>query len=186
MEGTDFIGIGLLQSGSAMISKENFAGERTMMGVIKEGELFGEMAAFSGDGKWPATVTALEKCSVLFLPKSAFSQHCASICNGHSTMIRNMLHILSQKAMLLNRKVEYLTIKSLRGKITRYLLEQHKKSGMLTFNIPLGRNDLAEFFGVSRPSLSRELGRMREEGLIDLYKATIKLLDLERLKTMGE
>ena len=63
-------------------------------------------------------------------------------------MIENMLGILAQKAQVLNKKVEYLTIKSLRGKISRYLLEQHKISGMLTFNIPLGRNELAELLAL--------------------------------------
>ena len=186
MEGDDFTGIGLLQSGSAMITKENFTSERTMMGIIKPGELFGEMAAFCGNGKWPATVTAVENCSVIFLPKGTFSQNCSAMCKGHSTMIKNMLHILSQKALMLNKKVDYLTIKSLRGKISRYLLEQHKKSGTLTFNIPLGRNELAEFFNVSRPSLSREMCRMRGEGIIDIYKSSIKILDLDRLKVMVE
>jgi CRP-like cAMP-binding protein len=186
MEGEDFTGIGLLQAGSAIITKENFTGERTMMGVIKAGELFGEMAAFCGNGKWPATVIAQENCSVIFLPKATFSQNCSSMCKGHSTMIKNMLYILSQKALMLNNKIEYLTIKSLRGKISRYLLEQHKKSGTLTFNIPLSRNELSEFFNVSRPSLSREMCRMRDEGIIDIYKSSIKIMDLDRLKGMVE
>ena len=83
---------------------------------------------------------------------------------------------------MLNRKVEYLTIKSMRGKIATYLLEQYNKFGKKNFLLPLKRDDLADFLNVSRTALSRELGRMRDEDLLDFYRSSIKLNNMEKLK----
>jgi CRP-like cAMP-binding protein len=95
-----------------------------------------------------------------------------------------MLGIVSDKALLLNRKVEYLTLKSLREKIAAYLLEQSKKTGTTTFMLPFTRHELADYLNVARPSLSRELGRMKAEGLIDFHGASVKITAVEALKRM--
>ena len=97
-----------------------------------------------------------------------------------------MLKVVSNRALMLNKKLEYLSIKSLRGKISTYLLEEQKKEGNTTFQLNLNRNELADFINVSRPSLSRELGKMRDEGLIDFHSTAIKINDFEALKKFSE
>ena len=97
-----------------------------------------------------------------------------------------MLRIISEKALLLNRKVEYLAIKSLRGKICTYLLEQHQRTGMTTFMLPLKRCELADLLNVSRPSLSREMCKMRDEGIIDFHRSSIRIKNMEALKRSAE
>ncbi|CQR73414.1 helix-turn-helix domain-containing protein [Sporomusa ovata] len=57
-----------------------------------------------------------------------------------------------------------------------YLLEQYEDRGEKTFTLPLNRNELADFLYVSRPALSREIGRMRDEEIIDFYRTSIKLM----------
>ena len=74
----------------------------------------------------------------------------------------------------------------MRGKISAFLLEQYEKQGSATFILPLKRNEMAEFLNVARPSLSREMCRMRDEGLIDFHQSTIKIKDLEALKNLIE
>ncbi len=93
--------------------------------------------------------------------------------------------ILSVKAMELNRKVEYLSIKNMRGKICSYLLELSHiyKSG--TFILPMNKNELADFLNVSRPSMSREFSRLRNEGIIDYYLSGVRILDMQRLMEMS-
>ena len=94
----------------------------------------------------------------------------------------NMLSVVSEKAINLNRKVEYLAMKSLRAKLSRFLLEQYKKAGKTMFVMPLNRSELSDFLNVSRPSLSREMCRMRDEGIIDFYRSSVQILDEEALK----
>ena len=85
---------------------------------------------------------------------------------------------------MLNKKIEYLSIKSIRGKISMFILEQHKKTNKLIFTIEMNRNDLADYLNVSRPSMSREMCKMRDEGVIEFHLSTIKIKDLDALKTM--
>ncbi len=111
---------------------------------------------------------------------------CAESCPWHKALISNMLKIVSEKALMLNQKVNYLTIKSLRGRISAFLLDHYKKARQTTLTLPLNRNEMADYLNVSRPALSREMGRMKDEGLIDFYLSTFRILDLDALKRYAE
>lgn len=182
VEGEPFSGLGILLAGEAAVVKENAAGTRSVLTVLGQGDMFGEMVAFSARNIWPASVFAQSECSIVLLPPQKITGTCPQACDGHHQLVHNMLLIVSERVLLLNRKVEYLTIKSMRAKIATYLLEQHKLQGKKTFILPLKRDDLADFFNVSRTALSRELGRMRDEGLIDFYRSSVKIQDTESLK----
>lgn len=183
ISGEDFTGIGIILKGQASVAKENAAGKRVMMIMLEPGDMFGEMIAFSGIPVWPVTVQTHKDSTVLFLSREKLLGNCERICPWHRTLIYNMLRIISERALMLNKKVEYLTTKSMRGKISTFLLDQYKKTGKTSFILPMKRNELAEFLNVSRPSMSREMSRMREEGIIDFCFASIKILNLEALKS---
>lgn len=177
-----FNGIGIVAQGEVIVTKENAAGNRVIMAKLNEGDIFGEMIAFADYDRWAATVIASTDCIVIFLPPEKIIGNCSNMCIGHRRLIQNMLRIVSKKALGLNRKVEYLAIKSIRGKISTYLLEQYNKADELTFMVPLKRNELAEFLNVSRPSLSRELIKMKDEGIIDFYRSSFKIIDIKALR----
>ncbi|MDD4767901.1 MAG: Crp/Fnr family transcriptional regulator [Desulfotomaculaceae bacterium] len=179
-----FNGLGVVLAGEVVIARENAAGDRVIIAVNTPGEMFGEMAAFSGEGVWPVAVMARTACTVMFLPAGKIIGSCERVCASHRQLITNLLEIVSEKALMLHRKVEYLTIKSLRGKISAFLMEQYKKMGSPTFLLPLKRNELADFLNVSRPSLSREMCRMRDEGVIDFHRDSIKIMRVEALRGM--
>jgi CRP/FNR family transcriptional regulator, dissimilatory nitrate respiration regulator len=182
IEGEIFTGIGIMLSGTATIAKENSSGNRMIMDMLEPGDMFGEMAAFSGNGVWPAMVTAQSPSSVIYMPANMIIGQCSKLCPSHRILVVNMLEVISKKALMLNKKLEYLVVKSLRGKIVSFLLEQYKRIGSTAFTMPMKRNELAEFLNVSRPSLSREMCKMRAEGLIDFYRSSLKILDIEALK----
>lgn len=178
--------VGIVLKGTATVSKENAAGNRIVMTLLKQGDIFGELVAFSSVMTWPATVQAQDACEVLFLPRGKIVGECEKICSWHRILIQNFLRVISERAMMLNKKVEYLTIKSIRGKICTYFLEHYKRSGNKKLVLPLNRNELAEFLNVSRPSMSREMGKMRDEGVIDFHLTSIEILDLQAIKDMSE
>lgn len=184
--GEKFFGLGIVLFGEVVVAKENAAGSRAIMAVNGPGEMFGEMAAFSGDGVWPVTVAARGACTVMFLPAGKIVGNCDRPCVSHRRLITNMLEIVSGKALLLHRKLEYLAIKSMRGKISAFLLEQHKRAGRVNFRLPMKRNELADFLNVSRPSLSREMCRMRDEGVIEFHKESVKIKEVDALRSMAE
>lgn len=184
--GDPFEGIGVVLSGQAAVIKESAAGNRNILTMLKPGDLFGEMAAFSGSGKWPATVVAQTACSIMYLPPDKILGQCEKSCISHRQLIMNMLGILSKKALMLSRKLEFLSIKSMRGRIANFLLEQYIKSGQTTFLLPMNRNELADFLNVSRPSLSREMCKMRDDGLLDFHRSAVQLKDIEAMKKEAE
>jgi len=184
--GDKISGLGVVLAGEVVVAKENAAGQRVILAVNGPGEMFGEMAAFSEEGVWPATVMAREACTVMFLPSEKIVGSCENACVNHRFLITNMLGIVSEKALALSRKVEYMAIKTLRGKISTYLLEQYRRTGKDTFMLRLKRNELADFLNVSRPSLSREMSRLRDEGVIDFHRDSVKIMQVEALKNMIE
>lgn len=178
-------GIGIVINGSVVVTQESLAGNRVILSALEAGELFGEMAAFSRRKVWPATVAAQTECNVMFLSAARIVGQCGNQCAGHRQLTFNMLQIIAEKALTLHRKVEYLALGSLREKIGHYLLEQYQATGNTTFSLPFNRNELAEFLNTTRPSLSRELGRMRDEGIVDFYRASIRIKDLKALIALG-
>lgn len=181
-----FEGIGVVLTGQVVVVKESAAGNRIILAMLKPGDLFGEMAAFSGSGKWPATVVAQTSCSVMYISPQKILGQCEKACSGHRQLVMNMLGILSKKALSLSRKLEYLSIKSMRGRVAMFLLEQYKKSGIATFMLSMNRNELADFLNVSRPSLSREMCKMRDDGLIDFHRSSVQIKDVEALKKVAD
>lgn len=182
VEGNSFTGIGIILMGNATISKENVAGNRIMVHLLKQGDIFGEMIAFSSKKIWPVSVVANEQTTVIFLPPDKLIGNCPNMCISHKDLIFNMLTLVSNRGVVLNKRIEYLSIKNVREKISTYLLEQRENSGKEQFKLPINRNELAEFLNVTRPSLSREMGRMRDEGMIDFKKSVIELKNVEALK----
>lgn len=185
-DGATYESVGIVLRGTATVIKENAAGNRIVMTVLKQGDIFGEIVAFSKQKTWPATVQAHEVCEVLFLPREKIVGDCDKMCSWHRTLIQNFLRIISERAMMLNKKVEYLTIKSMRAKICTYLLELYRKTGNRKIIFPLNRNELADFLNVSRPSMSREMGKLRDEGLIDFHLTEFEIFDLAAVKRMSD
>lgn len=174
-------GLGLLVNGSLSVLKESVNGNRIIMNILKPGDLFGEMAVFSNRRVWPASISALANSTVLFISPDKIVGRCANACSFHRQITLNMLKILSEKAMQLNRKVEYMSIRGMREKLCTYFWEQYKEQGSYLIHLPMKRNEMADFLNISRPSMSREMGRMRDEGLIDFHLSTVKILDPEKL-----
>lgn len=181
IEKEEMVGLGIILEGEVEVSKDTLSGDRVIMSRLGKGDIFGEVSAFS-TLRWVATVTAYSNCTILFLPSKKIIGICSKVCEGHRRLIQNMLQIVAKKALVLNNKVNILSLKSIRKKICSYLLQQYKINNTLIFNIPLKRQELAEYILVTRPSLSRELINMKDEKIIDYHKNTFKILDLEKLK----
>lgn len=173
--------IGIILEGEVAVIKDNFAGDRVILQKLKKGDIFGAVTAFSNRGQL-STLDPTVESTILFLPSNYIVGICPKFCSGHEMLIRNMLEIISRKAITLNKKVELLSLKTIRGRISNYLLQQYKEEQSLTFTIPLKRYELAEFLNTPRPSLSRELKHMKEDGIIDFYKNSFRIINLNELK----
>lgn len=174
--------IGVVIEGEVEIVKENRLGDRMIVGILGEGQIFGEGIVCTKKRLSPVTVRTKTKAKIAVVPYERIIMTCGERCSFHKQLIQNMLYVLGEKNYHLNQKIDYLILKGMREKLALYLLEQSYREGKSSFSIGLNRNDLAEYLNVSRSAMSRELSRMKEEGLIDYYKNSFKIIDESRLK----
>jgi len=180
--GKPFQGIGIVASGKVALTKEMYSGNRIMMGILDTGDIFGETVAFSDHRIWPMTVISQEDSCLLFLPPDKITGTCSNICASHSTLIMNMLQILSNRASMLDKKIEHISAKNIRGKVSSYILDTYRQSANKTFTLPMKRHELADYLNIPRPSLSREMGLMRDDGIIGFEGAQITVNDILKLE----
>jgi len=181
-----FTGVGIVVAGKVAVTRETYSGSRILLAILGPGDVFGEMEAFSSSRVWPATVLAREDCAVVFLPPAKIAGNCPNLCPGHSALIMNMLNVLSCKALVLHKKMEHLGARKLRGRISSYLLDAWRQNGKVTFKLAMKRQELADYLNMPRPSLSREMGLMRDEGIIEYSGSSIRIIDLPRLEKATE
>ncbi len=180
--GEQFYGIGIIVEGSVALTKEMYSGNRIIMGILNEGDIFGETVAFRDKRIWPVTVIAQEDSTLLFLPPDRLAGPCSNVCESHNKLIINMLRILSDRSSMLDRKIKYMSASNIRGKISSYLLDMCRQDKRDTFTLPMKRHELADYLSIPRPSLSREMGSMRDEGIIEFEGSVITIRDLLALE----
>ena len=180
--GQPFQGIGIVAEGSVALSRETISGNRILLDVLQAGEIFGEASAFSDTRLWPVTVITQADSVILFLPPDKVIGNCANVCRSHSTLITNTLNILSNRVLALNQKIERLSAKSNRGKVCGYLLEIYRLTGNTGLFVPLKRHELADYLNMPRPSLSREMCLMRDDGLIEFNGRSVWLKNIPALE----
>ena len=168
--------IGIVLSGAVDMIKEDLWGNKTMLLRVRRNEMFGETFACGEDNLSVVTFVVSEDAKILFIPFDRVMHSCTMACWFHHRLIENMVHIIANKNRDLMRKVEVISKKNLREKILAYLSIQAQVQGARYFEIPLGRVELAEYLCADRSALTRELAKMRAEGLIDYHKNCFRIL----------
>ena len=168
--------IGILLSGAVDMIKEDLWGNKTMLVRMGKDELFGETFACGEDNLSVVTFMASEDAKILFIPFDRVMHSCTMACVFHHRLIENMVHIIAGKNRDLMRKVEVVSKRTIREKLLTYLSIQAQIQESHYFEIPLGRVELAEYLCVDRSALTRELAKMKDEGLIDYDKNCFRIL----------
>lgn len=168
--------VGVVLEGAVDMLKEDIWGNRTMLVRTHPQDIFGETFACGEDSLSVVTFAAAENCRVLFLSFCRVMHTCTHACQFHQTLIENMVRLIARKNRELMRKVEVVSKKTLREKILAYLSIQSQAQGSRKLEIPLGRVEWAEYLNADRSALTRELAKMKEEGLIDYHKNSFEIL----------
>lgn len=180
IEGEDCHSLGIILNGKIEIQKIFPSGQTITINNFKEGNIFGEALVFSDEHVYPATITAIEETKIMFIEKSNIVQ--LSILD--TRILTNFMGILSNRILMLNNRISNLSQDSIKKKIANYLLFEQENQKSLFIQIPFTRIKMAQLLNVPRPSLSRELSNMRDEGIIDFEQNTIKILNLDSLKNV--
>ena len=168
--------IGVVLSGAVQVVQEDYKGNRTILAHVLPGELFGEAFACAEVEALPVSIVAAEESVILLLSCRRITTPCHSACPGHTRLIYNLMHIMAQKNLQLNQKLQITAQRTTREKLLAYLTQQSQLRGQRRFTIPFRRQELADFLHVDRSGLSVEISKLKAEGMIDCYRSTFELL----------
>ena len=179
-QGEHITDITVLAEGNLHIQKDDYWGNRSILGEISVGEMFGEAYAYDS-GAMLNDVVAVEDSVVIFLDVKRILTPCSNVCRFHSIVVQNLFFAISEKNRKLVQKIGHMSKRTTREKLISYLSEQAKKQNSANFTIPFNRQQLADFLSVDRSAMSNELCKMRDEGLIEFEKNKFRLLQPKHL-----
>lgn len=170
--------ITVLVKGKLLIQKDDYWGNRSILNVIEEGELFGEAYAAPDSGALRNDVLAVEDSAVIFFDVRRVLTVCPSACKFHALTVQNLFFAISEKNRKLVSKIEINARRTTREKLLSYLSEQAKIHNNSTFEIPFNRQQLADFLSVDRSAMSNELCKLRDAGLISFQRSRFTLHEM--------
>ena len=159
----------LVLAGSVQIENIDVVGNKSILGVANAGDIFAESYACIPGQPILVDVKACEAAEILFINVPALFSESNSFGNG-AKLIQNLLRVSSRKNLNLSMRIFHSAPKTIRGRLVSYFSEQISVQGTNDIKIPLDRQQLADYLGVDRTALSKELGKMRDDGLLTFHK----------------
>ena len=166
----------VLAEGSLHIQRDDYWGNRSILGIMGIGEIFGEAYVAPESGTLLNDVIALENSSVFFFDVKRVITTCSSACRFHTMVVQNLFYAISEKNRGLVQKLDYMSRRTTREKLISYFSEEAKKQNSSHITIPFNRQQLADYLSVDRSAMSNELCKMRDEGLLEFEKNRFNLL----------
>ena len=157
--------VGVVQAGGVNIENIDLWGNRSILSHVPAGQVFAETYAFCGEPMM-VDVVAAEETEALFLNMDVL------IHTPH------LLNISLHKNLALSERIFCTAPKTVRGRLLLYLSNQAAKAGSKSFRIPFDRQGLADYLNLDRSALSKELGKMRDEGILKTTKNEFTLHEL--------
>lgn len=178
IENDDCNSLGVIISGSIEIHKPFPSGKVVTINHFTAGNVFGEALVFSESHAYPATIISSDNSEIMYIKREVI----VAMMAHNPIIISNFMGVLSNRILMLNNRLTNLSYDSLRKKIANVLLLEYNRQKSLNILLPYSRKKMSELLNIPRPSLSRELVNMKEDGIIDFYKNKIKILDINELE----
>lgn len=134
---------------------------------------------FGNGNRFPVNVVAISDVEILSIVKPDFLK----LLMGNSLVLVNFLNMISNRSQFLSEKIKFLSFKTIKEKLAHYIIQRAENDGTTVF-LDKTHNDLADFFGVTRPSVSRALGEMQQEGYIEVSAKVIRILNKSGLSRL--
>jgi CRP/FNR family transcriptional regulator, dissimilatory nitrate respiration regulator len=170
--------LSIVLDGSVEIQKIDSSGKVLTVAQFTDGDTFGENLIFGDRNLYPMTVVSKSKTIVLHLPKASV----VKLCQINTSFLNEFLKTLSNRAVNLSSKLKEVTLKTIRQKVCEFLLMRYSQTNSTTIKLSMSKKEWADKIGVQRPSLSRELIKLKDEGIINFDKDTIEILDLDAVE----
>ncbi len=181
-EGEDGSGFYVVNTGRVKVYKLSSDGKEQILHFFGPGEPFGEVPVFTGQ-RFPANAEAMEESRVFFFPKRSF----VDLIKQNPSLALNMLGILSGRLRRFTALIDDLSLKEVPGRLAAYLLYlSRQEKGSADLELSVTKAQLASLLGTIPETLSRILGKMAAQGLIETEGRRIRILDPESLREIVE
>ncbi len=170
-EGDECTGIGYIISGAVSISTLTIIDNEYNIKTLQEGDSFGEFLVFSSNPYYLGNVYSKKETKIAFIK----SRDIIKLMQSNIAFLHSYLNKMTNDALLLQSRIKILAQKTLREKILFYLKNEMEKQRTKTIYVT-SKEDLAKIINIPRPSLSRELINLQDEGLIKFGRHYITIL----------
>ena len=131
---------------------------------------------FGNRNRFPVNVVTVTETEILVIDRSIF----INFLKYNDNILANFLDMISNRSQFLSEKIKFLNFKTIRGKLAQYIL-QYAGADKTEITLRMTQNEIAEYFGVARPSIARVLSEMENDGIISTRGKYLKILDKKRL-----
>ena len=167
----------ILTTGSVRGEMIDYSGRLIKVEDIAAPRAIAPLFLFGEENRYPVEVTANEPTEVIELPKSSV----LSLFRKNEQFLENYMNLSANYARTLSDKLFFMSFKTIRQKLASYLLRLYKQQQQTHITLDRSQQELSDYFGVSRPSLARELAHMQEDGLLIADRKHITILQKEQL-----
>ena len=175
LSGSTDVDIGLVLSGCVQVESNDLWGTKSILNMVEAGGVFAEAYACCPGETMMVDVVAARDCEILFIRSRNVFQLCPSPCSRHADIIRNLVTVSARKNIRLSQRILDTSPKTIRGRLLSYLSRECALQGSRDITIPFDRQQLADYLSVERSALSKELGKMKADGLLDYKKNRFRL-----------
>lgn len=167
----------ILTKGSVRGEMIDYSGRLIKVEDIVAPRAIAPLFLFGEENRYPVEVTANEPTEVIELPKSSVLR----LFRKNEQFLENYMNLSANYARTLSDKLFFMSFKTIRQKLASYLLRLYKQQQQTHITLDRSQQELSDYFGVSRPSLARELAHMQEDGLLIADRKHITILQKEQL-----
>ncbi len=162
----------IILSGKVVIERIDESGNLMTIAEFFGGDVLGGNLMFSKNPYYPMTVTAKDATLILEVNKDRLF----SLFSDNHEFLKSYLEYVSDHTVILGDRIKHYVNRTIRESIVSYLDYECKKQNSNIIKLSMTKKELAERIGVQRTSLSRELAKMRKDGLIEFTPVSISLL----------
>jgi len=133
---------------------------------------------FGNNNRFPVSVIAVPDTELLIIDKPDFLK----LLKGNDIILVNFLDMISNRSQFLSDKIKFLNFKTIKSKLAQYILEL--AGNRTDVRLDRTQSDLADYFGVARPSVGRALGDLEELRIIETSGKNIRILNRQQLAAL--
>jgi CRP/FNR family transcriptional regulator, dissimilatory nitrate respiration regulator len=171
----------LLISGNVRGEMADFSGKIVKIEDMKAPAVLASAFIFGMENNFPVDIIANEPSTILFISKESLLK----LFQENPKIMLNYLNDISNRAQFLTKRIRFLAFKTIRGKLAQYLMGLSVAQKNDIVHIPMTQSKLADFFGVTRPSLSRAIGVLEKEKVITTERNQITILNKQMLLNLS-